>query len=338
MDQPAPTVYLLYGDNELEFREAVDQLRQRLGDPATADLNIAQFNAPGLDFVSFSETCSSIPFLAPRRLVVLNQVERFPKDEELRERMLALLDGLPPSTALVLIERTDMGGKAENRYKQSSIFFRWCADQPERAYIRRCAIPQGGAFAVWVRDRCADMGGRINPHAASSLADFVDADPLLADQELTKLITFVGEGGEITASDVEQLTPFRGQSDIFEMVDAIGSLDSKTAQLLLHRLLETEEIRYVFSMIVRQFRLLILAREALDRGVEPKHTLPARTPDFVARKMTAQARNFHPQTLEGIYQRLLTLDLEAKLSQSDLTVELDRLLAALTQSKVGSRP
>ena len=50
------------------------------------------------------------------------------------------------------------------------------------------------------------------------------------------------------------------------MVDAIGNRNGREALLRLHRLLEDEDPHPVFGMIVRQFRLIIQARECLEHG------------------------------------------------------------------------
>ena len=45
MANSKPTVYLLYGDDELAMADFVARLREKLGDPSTADLNTVRFAA-----------------------------------------------------------------------------------------------------------------------------------------------------------------------------------------------------------------------------------------------------------------------------------------------------
>ena len=58
MNRPAPTVYLLYGDDDLAFHEFITQLHERLGDPSTADMNTQRFLAKGLELGAFEEACN----------------------------------------------------------------------------------------------------------------------------------------------------------------------------------------------------------------------------------------------------------------------------------------
>jgi len=126
---------------------------------------------------------------------------------------------------------------------------------------------------------------------------------------------------------VERLTPFRGQSNIFEMVDALGQRDASKALRTLHILLETEDPKYLFAMVVRQFRLLIQVRECIDSRLNPTQLLKLHP--FVLKKLTAQAGNFSLESLENIYHQLLTLDVGSKTGQVKMDVALEQLIASL---------
>ncbi|MEW6567511.1 MAG: DNA polymerase III subunit delta [Chloroflexota bacterium] len=321
MDRRAPRVYLLYGDDDLARSEFIHRLGERLGDAATASLNIQTFNAEGLDLARLEEACASMPFLAPRRLILLHQPSALLRGAERRgERLWALLEALPQTTALLLVETCDL--------REDSPLRRWAAANPEAAFVRGFFIPHGQEFVRWLRQRCQALGGDIEPAAAARLAELVADDPPLAAHELEKLLDYVNRERPIQADDVEQLTPFKGQSDVFAMVDALGAGNGRLAQAHLHRLLMDESPRYAFAMIIRQFRLLLQAREAMDSGDDPQAVLEVHP--FVARKVLGQARRFSLPELERIYHLLLDCDLAMKTSQMDDTVALDTLLASLT--------
>jgi DNA polymerase-3 subunit delta len=197
----------------------------------------------------------------------------------------------------------------------------------ELSYTRECVIPQGAGFAQWIHTRCDDLGGDINSDAAQLLAEWVAEDPFQADQELRKLIAYVDGARSIDVSDVKQLTPFQSQSNIFALVDAIGERKGSQAQRLLSRLLQDEDPGYAFAMVVRQFRLLLITREALDSGQPISNALSL--PSFVIRKLEAQARSFSDPELKQIYSRLLDIDVGSKTGRLDLEVGLDTLIASV---------
>jgi DNA polymerase III subunit delta len=315
-----PTLYLLHGDDELAASEFVTRLRAKVGDPSAVVLNMHEFNADGLDLGALAQACRAAPFLARRRLVVVRPASALVADAGRQARLEALLGQLPPTTALVLIEPRPLA--------KTSPLLRWAGDHADSTLVREFAVPHGEAFVRWVRQRCLQLGGDIDPQAAFLLAELVGDDPRLADQELTKLLDYVDRLRPIGSEDVERLTPFGGQSNVFAMVDALGMQDGPTALNHLHRLLEDEPPQYALAMIARQFRLLLLAREAIETGQDPRQAL--RVHPFVAGKIAAQARRFTLPQLEDVLRGLLAMDTSIKTGQTDEKVALDAFIAGLT--------
>lgn len=329
MSEAIPTIYLLYGDHELGFSEFIHHLREKMGDPATADINISHFTSDKLDLMALEHNCSSMPFLARRRLVIAEQPTRLMSSDSQRDRFFQMLEHVPPSTALLLIEAIDLKsskGRLPSRLKE---LIEWLAAKRSDAYIKRLEAPQGHSFIVWLEKYARELGGQIDPQAAHLLAEYVLEDARLAQQELSKLLDYVNRERPIRAQDVERLTPFHGQSDIFAMVDAIGQRDGAKALRLMHHLIEEETPLYIFSMIIRQFRLLLLVKEALDAHQDPKDALKLHP--FVLNKLLTQARNFNLSDLESIFGLLLQMDLDAKTGQGDLEVALEKLVAQLSR-------
>jgi DNA polymerase-3 subunit delta len=320
MPADTPTVYILHGDDDLAISEFIAQLCKKLGDPASAQMNIQRFDGTSLEIGKFQETCTTLPFLSKRRIVILDGVQSAMRSADHEQVLLTLLPTLPQSTALVLTNTKSLDAK-------SSSLLKWAKKNPDSAYVRHCSAPKGTQFVSWLIKRCQSMGGTIEHQAAHLLSELVANNPRLADRELEKLLDYVNKERAIEVSDVEQLTPFHGQSNVFAMVDAVGQRNGKQAFTHLHRLLEDHPPRYAFSMIIRQFRLLLIAREALDSNKNPRKSLDV--PDFVADKVSSQARNFSLTDLERIYHKLLDIDLASKSGGADLEVALDSLLATL---------
>jgi DNA polymerase-3 subunit delta len=131
--------------------------------------------------------------------------------------------------------------------------------------------------------------------------------------------------------DVEELTVSAIQGDIFVLVDALGNQDGRRAMGMLQRVLEAQDPLSVFGMVVRQFRLLLLAREVLDAGGSERDVARlVKIHPYVAGKVTAQGRHFSIQTLEVVYHRLLDIDEAVKTGRMDGGLALDTLVAAFT--------
>ncbi len=117
------------------------------------------------------------------------------------------------------------------------------------------------SYLTRVTFRSGSVSG-LNTTAARSmrdggaLAQNIGVNLLLLDQEIQKLLLYVGEDVPITAEDVNVMVPYIQSADvIFQMVDALGQRDARLAASHLHRLLDVGEHPLgIFGMIVRQFR------------------------------------------------------------------------------------
>jgi DNA polymerase-3 subunit delta len=342
-DSAKPTVILLFGDDDLAIEERLADLTARLADPASASFNVSRFSAAGLDLAGFETQVMAAPFLAPRRMVVLDLGTLSGRRLEFPERFFRILESLPSTSVVVALEhvedraferrrRTSTGGDTSKAHAEASPFFRWVLDHPGQAVAREHRIPRGRAFEHWAVERArrleADLGGK----AAARLREVTGEDTRLADQELRKLAAYTNGERPISESDVERLTPAHAEGDVFAMVDSVGGRDAAVAMRLLEHLLEEEDPRYVFTMIVRQFRLLLLARDALDRGLAPHQVLgeaPHRLPTFVSDKVGRQAVRFSLDQLADIYRELMALDVASKSGRGDLTLGMESLVASL---------
>jgi DNA polymerase-3 subunit delta len=87
-------------------------------------------------------------------------------------------------------------------------------------------------------------------------------------------------------------------------------------------------------MIVRQFRLLLMAREVLDEGGNEREVytrLKLKHPRQ-AESLSAQARRFTVETLEGALRGLLEIDEAIKSGRIEVEVALESLAASFTAS------
>ncbi|TET29356.1 MAG: DNA polymerase III subunit delta [Anaerolineales bacterium] len=324
MTKPPPRVYLLVGDDRFAITEFVTTLRSKIGDATVADMNTQQFSGDHLDRGAFEEACMSVPFLSSRRIVVLDNAQDVLKLKDSREFLIALLDRLPDSTALVIIENVQAKGSKSKR--KPSALVSWVDENPDFGKIWQFRSPHGAQFISWVQERCHSLGGAMSVDAARLLAESVMDDPYMAHQEIVKLLDYVNYERPVEVTDVEKLTPFRGQTNIFAMVDAVGERRMSDANRHLHSVLAEEDSFYVFAMIIRQFRLLLQAQSALEEGKEISSVL--NLPKFVAQKITSQARAFSASELERIYHELLSIDISVKNSTINLDAALEGFIAA----------
>ena len=325
-----PVIYLLHGDDEFAISQFVADMENKVGDPGMAAMNITRLDGRSYNLDQLLSVAGAMPFLARRRLVVLSEFMGRLANKAARDSFTTLLEKIPSTTALVLIESKPLTDWRDRKKGKLNWLEKWAGEHERYVYLKEFSLPKGRAMISWVQEQARQAGGQFTPQAADLLVNLVDEDPRLANQEIYKLLAYVNYRRPVEPDDVQNLTADSNQGDIFAMVDAIGLQDSRLAASMLHRLLETQEPLSLFGMVVRQFRLLLLAREVLDHGGDVVRELHIHS--FVADKISSQARRFKLEDLELVYHRLLHLDEAVKTGMIEAEIGLDTFIAAFTTS------
>jgi len=340
MPERKPIVYILRGDDRQAIEERLADLYHKTGDPDMAEMNTTRLDGKTTSLNDLRAAALAMPFLANRRLVILEDALQLNAAKGRgREEFLALLDSLPQSTGLVLVIPDSQRYKKRQRYweilGEDHWLMAWSRKAGSRAYVVNCLLPSESNMPGWIRKKVGEMGGNITSQGAEMLADYVGTNTQRAVQEINKLLTYVNYERSVDEKDVEKLTVQERRADIFDMVDAIGKRDGRTALDLLRLLSEEMDFSRLFGMIVRQFRLLLQTREILDEGGS-KSVVAKKLHQqyFVVEKLVEQAASFDLRMLEGIYHQLLEIDLNAKTGQMELDIALDVLIAQLANQLV----
>ncbi len=320
-------IYFFYGNDEFAIRKRVEKFGAMFTDPTSADMNTARLDARTVTENQLVNAVSSMPFLAPKRLVILENVSKGYPGADGHKKLIAFLETVPPSTLLVMIDFEEI----KEREILQHWLVKWTAKAGERAKSDGFHMPRQREMPGWIVAEAKRQGGSIEPAAAARLAEMTGEDTRQAAQEITKLLTYVNWAHAIGIEDVEAVSIVTAGVDIFEFVDALASQSGKQAQRMLHRMFENQDAFEIFPMVIRQFRLLLLARDVMDDGgtlQDAAQTLGAHP--YVAEKAWNQARKFSADALNAIYHRLLLMDEAAKTGVMPLDTALDAFVVELT--------
>ncbi len=231
---------------------------------------------------------------------------------------------------MILVEYKILTDKELQRKKKLHWLEEWAFAAGERVLIRRFEMPRVEEMPRWIQEKAKGYGGQFTREAANELAGLIGDEPRQADQEIQKLLTYVNYKRPVEREDVHHLTADTREGDIFSLVDALGNRNVKAAIGMLERLMEQGEPIGIFAMVVRQYRLLLQAREIMDQGgaladvTRELHLHP-----YVAEKVYIQAKRFSLPVLELIYHRLLEVDEMMKTSQMPGELALETLVVDL---------
>ncbi|OGG21341.1 hypothetical protein A3B48_02415 [Candidatus Gottesmanbacteria bacterium RIFCSPLOWO2_01_FULL_40_10] len=150
----------------------------------------------------------------------------------------------------------------------------------------------------------------------------------LFKKDLSSEIVF-WENRKIEKARIQRLTgkvnlqKFEYPQILFKFLDSIGRMDPAWLLASFNTVLKEREAEIVFAMIIRQFRLMIIART--------DNAYPPEIPLWQFAKFQKQAAAFSAAKLLFLYRRLLSIDYQVKTGQTPYTLRqlLDIFIATL---------
>ncbi|MCY3835306.1 MAG: DNA polymerase III subunit delta [Anaerolineaceae bacterium] len=326
---PAPSAYILHGGDALRQKSQLAKFRAQMGSEETASLNIHEFDGETSSVNEILAAATAVPFLSERRLVIvrglLQALVKPGANQKILGQLLTALPELPAFTRLVFVENETL--KATHpvlKFAQASA----SALVIENRVTDR--MPQ------WLQHRAQrEYGAEIELTAAQALASVVDGDIHRADNELFKLASYTNQRRPISLADVTLHTPYIAPTNIFHLVDALAAGHQREAMRQLQDLLAADERDpvMVLGMIIRQFRLLLLTKEHLERQDASDLAKAIQVHPFVARKLREQVRRFTMDQLESIHHHLHERDIAIKRGDLSASLVLQMLIAELSPDK-----
>jgi len=256
-------VYLLWGDEDLLVRQAVDLVAERALQGGPAAFNRAEGSA-GVDGVvsGLLSQARTPPMMGPRRLVVIREMENA-KVRDL-DALLEYCASPVPSTVLLMCGRKlpaaeggkDRGARLRNLVRKQGCMERFRAEQQDPV--------------AFVRARCTAAGCQIGGRQARALVEVVGRDLGQLAGEIDKLVAYVGGSGRIGTEHVEAVCSLLADAVVFDLSDAIVRGQAGLALAIAHRLLEEGHApARVMPLVCWQVRQLLLLQDCLRRGSSP---------------------------------------------------------------------
>lgn len=306
-------VILIYGNDATRRNEKYKELSSHFAqkyDPSM--MNAAEYIAA--DIGTLLQAIKTPPFLSEKRFIVatetLSSVSK--KDEE---AWAELIESCPDSTILVFVE-----------------------SKPGKSFISKISTigtvyeinELGGSdLRVWIESYVEEQNGSIEPSATRLLESTIGPNLERLKNELSKLLGFAN-GDAITAQMTEELVELPIKDQLFAFVDAISRKNTKQAIDLL----KSERERGIddgqlFTMFMRQIRLLLQLRSALDDNPSISSQICAKQfgmHPFVAKKTLAQAKQYSLSSLQRAHDILFRLEQAIKTGKTDTATATELLL------------
>jgi DNA polymerase-3 subunit delta len=310
-------LYFLHGEEVCLMEEAQKRIESLCLVPKTRDFNYDLFFGGETTADRIVDAAKTHPVMAPRRLVIVKDAHLLTSQQV--KALTPYCERSSTSTCLVLMGDT-LGP------------WKGCLPMLEKqGRVVLFAHPKGTTLNRYIAGRVARMGKAISPEAVDAVRQAVGNHLGEIYQELDKIVSYVGDRKEIGPGDVEAvISPVRTRS-IFDLTRAMGMKDCSEALGALNQMLESgEPYLRILTMIVRQFRLIWLAKEMQSDGISEKEIGRALgVPGFLLQGLLAQSKNFTIKELADGYRRLSETDVALKSRSTSKRLVLESLVVSL---------
>jgi len=178
-----PSVIYLFGEEDILKEEMVRAVVDRVVDPGLRDFNVDQRSASQLDPESVETLCTTLPMMAERRVVIIQEVEAWGKRAGTKAAVLRYLERPAPETVLILVQGASQ--REAGREEADPDLARMATTVQVERYSPRLA-------EKWVLKRAEEREITLTAEAAAHLVRVVQGELGAARSELDKL---AGLGG-----------------------------------------------------------------------------------------------------------------------------------------------
>jgi len=309
-------LYFLYGDESFLLEKTVASLQEELLDPNLLHFNLTIFygsESTPQDIISSAKTH---PIAGGYRMVVVKEADKLKSPWKV---FTSYFSQPLASTCLVFCgEKLPLKSQPLSTFKKKGV--------PVRFYH-----PYDREIPGWIRNIAQTCNKKVSGSAVSLLNTELENDLQTIYKEIEKLAAYVGDREVIEVDDVKEVVTVNRGVSVFKLNDHIADKDREGALYVLKHLLGAGEPPLkILTMITRQTRLLVRAKEMLEQGLsqtEIGRKLGIR--DFYLKDFIRRAQVVSRPQGEKSIHLLFRSDWKLKSSRVDKRLVLEDLITGL---------
>jgi len=260
MAESLASLYLIAGTDQAKIDATRSRLRARAeGDGGAGALQVFEPSEGrgGPDHEALLLAIPAMSLTETRRYLLADGVERW-RDKQL-EAVAAALGALPPDLTVVLIARAKGPAKLATAVKAA------------KGEIHEFEAPKARDMPRLLVGEAKQLGFALEPAAARTLVDRMGANPVRLRNELARLALWAGEGGQVTAADLDAMVSDTSEAAVWALSDALIERDAGKAASIAERLVaQGENVTGLIYGLASRLRKACSAAAQIEEGVPPK--------------------------------------------------------------------
>lgn len=315
-------LFFYYGEDSFRAKQKIQAIVEKFKEKVDPySQNLVYLDGQNISADDFFQAVSVMGFLAEKKLIIIKNIFA---NKKLNSWQDALIDYLK---------------KQKNDQKENYLIFfeDGIPDKRARLFKLLSKIKFAEEFkamstlqlSVWIKKEFAKHDKEIDNEALEILLSFVGANLWQMNNEINKLLNYTSK--QIKPEDIKTLVQAKINDNIFLFIDALGNKNKALALTLIEEQLNHgANHQYLLTMIIRQFRLLIKAKELTGQVKYSGALMQAlKIPKFIADKTLNQCQLYSREQLASIYRQLLELDEKFKTSQGQEKILFTKMINEL---------
>ncbi|MFA6215451.1 MAG: DNA polymerase III subunit delta, partial [Patescibacteria group bacterium] len=268
-------IIFLYGPDTFRSRQKLQALKEKfIKEIDKSALNIQVLDGQTLEASEFEKAVATPPFLAKKRLVIIEDLISKNKGQKIQKEILETLDKKNLDETIIIFwegglteakrKKTSRAGSQSKLSKQRSDLL--LTKLKSEKYAQHFELLTPSETYRWAGQEIKSRTGNIQPAALQLLTDLVGNDLWRLNSEIDKLISFAA-GKPIAVADVESLVKLKLDEDVFRLTDALGQKNKKLAlKLISDQLRSGTAPLQLLANITWQFKNLLLVKDFMAKN------------------------------------------------------------------------
>lgn len=322
-----PAILLLWGEDTYSVRAAEEALIAEVVDPGFTAMNLNLLDGVSTAPSQAIASAATLPFGPGGRLVIVRDCPYFSSAKfDGASEISALIDlfdkGLPGGCHLVF----SVSRSLDKRLNQTKAAL-------SKGTVREFPLAKpwdDRPIVDWLMSEARKQGVLLGNDVAQALVSSLGTDRWKLGTELSKLGTYAA-GTAITLETLAILAS-PGETDVFEMLQAVADRKPVTAVTRLRRLLVTEAALKVLATMATMMRSWLQVKILSEQGLSPEAIAQALgAKPSKAKKDLEQCRQWSSKQLQKALGLLLDADtaLKSTSGRASEALQLERLLVQL---------
>ncbi len=316
-------IYFLCGEDLFGIESALSEIKKVVEPLIATDFDKETLFASDkeLNLSDIIAAAKTFPFGDGKKLIVVKNAEEiksFLKDQSFSD----YIKNPAEFTVLIFLYEGKISSISSEPFKSLI----------KNQFLYESAKPDRRQLVNWLIQFVADKNKIISKENAGLLIDIVGENRNLIENQIDKLIEYVGEEKEISFKSIEELTTKLKTYTIFNLYDALEKKDKASSLKIAYNLLDNSEMGIIgiIAMLNKYFSALLRIEELEKSQLSKKEKAKfAGTIDFYYDNKVKAARQYGYKGITKALESIYNADVQVKSTSLDDKTILTILIAEI---------